>query len=257
MSGLAALQADFQGYLLRGEAAVAARIAASERVPVPVRLAIYGDAYRGRLVDALASNYPALAALLDEDFRELGERYVATHDSPYYNIRWYGEELAQFLGTEERYASTPLLAELARWEWAMRAAFDAADAPVLSHAALGQVDPGDWAQLRFAWHPSLERLDLNWNAPPLWQALTQDGERPPLSFSSEPTPWLIWRQDFTTYFRSLEPLEATALDAARAGWPFGELCEHLCARLGEDAAPLQAARYLQGWIGAGLIRGLR
>jgi len=257
MSALAALQADFQGYLLRGEPAVAARIEASERVPAQARLAIYAEAYRGRLIDALASNYPALAQLLDEDFRELGERYLAGHDSHYRNIRWYGDELARFLGTEERYASTPLLAELARWEWAMRAAFDAADATALGHEALGAVHPEDWARLRFAWHPSVARLDLNWNAPPLWQALTQQGERPPLSFSSEPTPWLVWRQDFTTYFRSLEPLEATALDAARAGWPFGELCEHLCARLGEESAPLQAATYLRGWIGAGLISALR
>ncbi|HUA88736.1 MAG TPA: DNA-binding domain-containing protein, partial [Steroidobacteraceae bacterium] len=110
MSALAALQADFQDYLLRGQTAVAARIEASERVPAQVRLAIYGEAYRGRLIDALASNYPALAELLDADFRELGERYVASHDSHYCNIRWYGDELAQFLGTEERYASTPLLA---------------------------------------------------------------------------------------------------------------------------------------------------
>ena len=43
------------------------------------------------------------------------------------------------------------------------------------------------------------------------------------------------------------------LDAARSGWPFGELCALLCEELGESEAPAQAAALLRGWIGSGLI----
>jgi hypothetical protein len=43
------------------------------------------------------------------------------------------------------------------------------------------------------------------------------------------------------------------LDAARSGWPFGELCELLCDELGDEQAPLQAATLLRGWIASGLI----
>jgi hypothetical protein len=67
--------------------------------------------------------------------------------------------------------------------------------------------------------------------------------------------WLLWRQELTTYFRSLSVTEAKALDAARDGWPFGELCALLCDELGETQAPLQAATLLRGWIDAGLIIG--
>ena len=52
-----------------------------------------------------------------------------------------------------------------------------------------------------------------------------------------------WRQELTTYFRSLPQTEAAALDAARSGWPFGELCALLCEELGEAQAPLQAASH--------------
>ena len=43
------------------------------------------------------------------------------------------------------------------------------------------------------------------------------------------------------------------LDAARSGWPFGELCALLCEQVGEAQAPLQAATLLRGWVAAGLI----
>jgi hypothetical protein len=98
-------------------------------------------------------------------------------------------------------------------------------------------------------------LGLSWNVPQLWQALTQDAERPAASVNREPLQWLLWRRELTTYFRSLQATEARALDAARDGWPFGELCALLCDELGEEQAPVEAASLLRGWIDAGLITG--
>jgi hypothetical protein len=255
MTSLARVQEDFQDYLLRGGTAVEEHVCGSARVPLATRLAIYGGAYRSRLADALANNYGALAKLLDEDFQRLASEYVRTHDSPFFSIRYYGDELASFLAVHEDYAGAPLLAELARWEWAMTAVFDAADAQPLAHAALASVPPEHWAQLRFQWHPSVTRLTLHWNAPQIWQALTGDHARPAAAYSTEPTQWLLWRQELTTYFRSLTDTEAAALDATKRGWPFGELCELLCEQLGEAEAPVQAATFLRGWIAGGLIVG--
>ncbi len=65
--------------------------------------------------------------------------------------------------------------------------------------------------------------------------------------------WLLWRHELTTYFRSLDATEAAVLDAARQGWPFGELCELLCDELGESQAPAHAAALLRDWIASGLI----
>ena len=254
MSDLARVQGDFQNYLLRGEPGVEAHVHGSARVPVATRLGIYGNAYLSRLTEALESNFPALAKLLGEgDFHTLAAEYVRAHDSPFFSIRYYGDALAQFLATHEHYAAAPVLAELARWEWAMTSAFDAADATPLSHEALSSVPPQQWAQLRFGWHPSVQRLTLWWNVPQLWQALAHDGERPPATLAAEPVDWLLWREELTSYFRSLTTTEAAALDAARSGWPFGELCELLCAEVGATQAPLEAATLLRGWIAARLI----
>jgi hypothetical protein len=254
MSALGQLQREFQEYLLRGDEAVVARVAGTARVPAGTRLGIYAGAYRSRLAEALASNYPVLARLLGEaDFDSLAAEYVAAHDSPFYSIRYYGDELAKFLATREHYAAAPVLAELAQWEWAMTAVFDAADAAPLGPEDMARIPPGRWAQLRLRWHPSVQRLTLWWNVPQLWKALSEDGERPEMTLGTAPAEWLLWREDLTSYFRSLGKAEAGVLDAARSGWPFGELCALLCEDLGESEAPAQAAALLRGWIGAGLI----
>lgn len=254
MTDLAHVQDEFQEYLLRGTRAIVGRVVGSERVSVETRLEIYAGAYGSRLVDALKSNYPALAELLGEDdFQALGARYVRTHDSPYFSIRCYGEALAEFLAREADYADVPLLAELASWEWALSEVFDAPDAEPIGPEALAQIAPADWAQLRFTLHPSVRRLALRWNAPQLWKSLTEGGARPELQVLPEPVEWLAWRRELRTWFRSLEPQEAAALGAVRAGRSFGELCELLAEGSGAQAAPAAAAALLRGWLGSGLV----
>ena len=256
MDALSRVQRDFQDFMLRGAPAVHAHVVGSARVPVATRLGVYAGAYGSRLAEALASNYPALAKMLGAaDFGTLAAEYVRAHDSPFFSIRYYGDALAQFLATREDYATAPVLAELAQWEWAMTGVFDAADAAPLRHEALARIAPPQWAQLRFTWHPSVQRLTLWWNVPQLWQALTDDGERPVASLAAAPVPWLLWRENLTTYFRSLPETEAVVLDAARSGWPFAELCELLCDEVGDAEAPAQAAALLRGWVGSGLIVG--
>jgi hypothetical protein len=256
VSTLAQVQREFQDYLLQGDTAVAGQVLGTTRVPVATRLGIYAAAYRSRFAEALTSNYPVLAKLLGEsDFNTLAAAYIATHDSPFFSIRYYGGELAKFLATRADYAAAPVLAELAQWEWSMTSVFDAADAAPLGAEALARIAPARWAQLRLRWHPSVHRLTLWWNVPQLWQALSEDRERPELTLAPTPVEWLLWRENLTSYFRSLPQTEASALDAARSGWPFGELCALLCEELGESEAPAQAATLLRGWITAGLIVG--
>jgi hypothetical protein len=254
VSRLALLQEDFQDYLLHGTSAIEGHVLGSTRVPVATRLGIYGGAYGSRLAEALAGNYPVLAQLCGEsEFATLAARYVQGHESAFFSIRYYGDQLPQFLATHEEYAGAAVLAELARWEWTMTVVFDAGDAVPLDPQALTQVAPQEWAQLRFGWHPSVQRLGLEWNAPQIWQAVNAGEDPPPTTLHPEPVQWLLWRQNLSTYFRSLDASEAAVLDAARAGWPFGELCELLCTQLGVEAAPTQAATLLRGWLAAGLI----
>ena len=258
MSRLTDMQNDFQSFLLRGDAAVEAHVVGTERVPIATRLGIYGDGYCARLSEALQANFPVLTRLLGEgDFATLATAYVRSHESSFFSIRYYGNALAQFLATEADYAGAPVLAELARWEWTMTEVFDAADAASIGAGDLARVAPEEWADLRFDWHPSVRRLELAWNTPQIWKSVTDDTDQPEVTLHAEPVQWLLWRHELRTCFRSLSGAEALALDAAREGQPFGELCVALCAEFGEAEAPARAASFLRDWLGSGLLTAVR
>ena len=257
MSGLGRIQHDFQEYLLRATAGVVDHVAGTDRVPLPTRLRIYSDAYYSRLTEALEANFPALAELLGErDFSRLAAEYIATHDSRFASIRYYGDELAQFLATEPRYRPVPLLADLARWEWTMAAVFDAADADPVDARAVSARPPAEWATMRLAFHPSVHVLEFAWNAPQIWKAINDGSTRPAAAASREPVSWLLWRHNLKEYFRSLDAPEEDALATALSGETFGDVCAVMCAHFREDEAPAEAAGLLRGWIESGMVTAL-
>lgn len=259
MSRLPRIQEDFQSYLLGGDSAgIEQHVVGTQKVPIATRLGIYGDGYVTRLIEGLEANFPVLSKLLgEEDFGALGTAYVRSHDSLFFSIRYYGDRLARFLATDPAYAGAAVLADLARWEWVMTEVFDAADAEPIGTDVLARVAPENWAGLRFDWHPSVRRLALAWNAPQIWKAVSDDAEPPEVAFSAEPVEWLLWRQDLRSYFRSLQPAESVALDAAHEGRSFGELCALLSEDVGEQEAPAKAAGFLRDWIESGLIVAAR
>ena len=256
MSELAGVQGDFQDYLLRGSLAIEAHVVGTARVPLATRLGVYGGAYAPASPRRCRRTSRRSLSCWTRRTSAPSRRITwARIDSSFFSIRYDGHELPQFLGTHPDYRDAPVLAELARWEWTMTGAFDAADATPLTHAALAGFSPQQWAQLRFSWHPSVARLGLGWNVPQLWQALTADTGRPAASVNREPVQWLLWRQELTTYFRSLSATEAQALDAARDGWPFGELSRCCVMSWARRRRRCRRRHLLRGWIDAGLIIG--
>ncbi len=269
MTRLPDIQEAFQRFLLKGDAGIGSHVVGTERFPVETRLGIYGGGYRSRLIEALESTFPVLAHLLGEaDFHVLASRYVSTHESTFFSIRYYGDDMAGFLAAEAEYAKAPLLGELAEWEWAMAEAFDAADAEPIDLGAIAQIAPEDWAELRFEWSPSVRLVRLEWNVPEIWKAVTEtsqdsaevreagDAGKPEPRL--DPASWLIWRRDLQIYFRRLSAQETAALAGSREGQSFGELCGALCEHLGDETqSAQQAAGFLRGWIEAGLIVNTR
>jgi hypothetical protein len=254
MSGLGRIQHDFQEFLLRSTAGIVDHVAGTDRVPLATRLRIYSDAYYSRLTEALASNFPALAELIGEkDFERLAAQYIATHDSRFASIRYYGDELAQFLATEPRYRPMPLLADLARWEWTMAAVFDAADADPVDAGALSGKAPVDWATMRLTFHPSVHVLESAWNAPQIWKAVMEGSARPAAAVSREPVSWLLWRQEMKERYRALGSAEEDALATALSGETFGDVCAVLCSHFKEEEAPAEAAAFLRNWMGSGMV----
>lgn len=256
MTTLRQLQCGFQRYVLHGERDIARHID-STQATADERLMIYAEAYRLRLIEALQTDFVALRGLLgDAGFNELACGYIDAHPSTRPSLRDFGRQLPSFLARDGRYRAEPALAELAAFEWALTEAFDAPDAPALNAETLAALPPARWAGLRLPPHPSLQRIDLSWNVPAIWNAV--DSGTPPPAAESAPHPigWAIWRQQFKIYFRSLPPDEAQALDTLRAGGDFATLCEGLCAWVAPQQAAAHAAGLLKQWVADGLLSGL-
>jgi hypothetical protein len=251
------LQRDLQRHLLGEQSAVCAAIVDAPPLPALERLAIYKNAYRVRLIDALHETYPVLHGLLgDELWVVLGEAFVAAHSSPYRSIRWYGRELARFMSRTPPFDESPVLSEIATLEWTLSEVFDAGDAQALQRSALAAVEPDAWAGLKFAFHPSLQRLEFHWNTAAVWKAMSNDEAPPQPQQGDSPIPWLLWRQNLQNYFRSMSVAEAVALDSALRRRSFGEICEDLGVCLAADAVPAAAAGFLAAWADSGILIGL-
>ena len=87
----------------------------------------------------------------------------------------------------------------------------------------------------------------------MWQALTADPPTPVNAVRGVSSPWLVWREQLVTRFRSMHSEEQQALDKVRADGNFNDVCEVLATLMREEDVPLRAAGLLKGWIGQGLI----
>ena len=256
MSALLKLDQDLKACVLGNTLDMQGQVVGNLQASAEDRVHVYVEGYRLRLLEVLQDNFPGLHGLLgDGQVDTLGRAYIDAHPSTHPSVRWFSRQLPAFLRSTDPYAAHPYLAEMAAFEWAQGLAFDAADADPLDMQALTTVPPESWGEVRFSLHPSLQRLDLDWNMPKLWQALDAE-QSPPEPARANALAWLIWRQELTTRWRSLSADEAWMLDAAQEGKSFGELCEGLCRWHAPEAVAMQAASYLKSWLNDGLVTNI-
>lgn len=260
MPALPEWQQQFQAAILQaGETGAAEALLPAVRragvIPAQ-RLAVYQDAYRLRLTEALHSNFPALARHLGEaGFAALAQAFLQAHPSRHASIRWFGEELAGFLRVAAPWADSPWLAELAAFEWALRHTVDAADATPLTLAVLQALSGDDWLTHRLALQPAATLLAGAWAVPLWWRHLQQNESTAPAQpDAAAGSGWLVYRGAAgAALWRRLDSDEAQALRALQAGLAFADLCEQVEGLVGAAAAPARTAAWLQGWTGEGLL----
>lgn len=260
MQSLSALQTRFQKQLLNpGNDIGISWVSAAGRASPEYQMSVYANAYLCRLKEVLGNDYPAVCKALGWDrFDGFAIEYIQRYPSHSFTLREYGCHFPHYI--DEKVRSDPTcvdlawLSELARFEWALGRVFDAAESEHIRERDLSSIDADEWPRLRFGFTSALCRLDLEWNVPTLWKALTAD---PPAQI--EPCrdgvhgSWLVWRQDLVTRFRSLDANERLVLDSLLAGASFNDACELLARRMDPGMVPMQAAGLLKGWIQQGLI----
>jgi hypothetical protein len=259
VGSLGDLQRAFQDYLLASSESFQAAVRDTKKADRLTLLDVYRDGYALRLIEALTTDYPGLMAMAGPaDFDHMARAYIAAHPSHHPSIRWFGKDVADFLGSTPPYSRTPAAAEMARFEWALGEAFDSPDATPVTADALVALPPEAWETLAFTPLPSLRRLTLEFDVPQAWQR-REDVEPGNLEVerAARSVRWAIWRPELVSNFRSLDEDDAALLDALADGRTFPELCEAIARFTGEEQAPARAAGLLRAWVEGGLIAGFR
>ncbi len=258
MTPLAELQSRFQNCLLDTKNDIDDLLADGGKVAKSVRIGIYTDGYRIRLVDASAGDFTCLSSYLgDDEFEKLINAYLTVYPSRHFSLRWFGRHLCQFLAETQPYAQHPDLLELAQFEWAICDAFDAADVTAVGLDELTALAAEAWPELTLSFHPSLRVLELAGNIPDIWSALNDEKEPPAFVSATAKSSWLVWRHELRVLFRPLDQDEAAALASLRAGENFSAMCERLCAWHAAGEVPLRAINLLKRWIDNGIVTELR
>jgi hypothetical protein len=236
----------------RLRAAVEATIAGDSRLSAAERLDIYAEMYFYRLRDCLAEDFRAVHAVIGPTrFHNLVTDYLLVHPSTHPSLRFAGRHLPRLLDSHPLAAEWPFLADLARFEWAIVDAFDAADAAPLTAQDLESVPAPAWAELHFRLVPSVQLLEARAAVQDAWSQVDR-GEEPAAPLET-PTNLLVWRSDLRVFHRPVEPTEYGALLRARDGATFGAICEDAAARGSADDAATTLFRIVGRWLADGLL----
>ncbi len=197
------LQQGFADALLGRSDAVAAWVDGAGIDPA-ARLRIYRHAVEGTLTAALRAGYPAVHALVGDDFFDaMAARYRLQHPSACGNLQQFGGALADYLAAMPEAQSLPYLADVARLEWRRQLAALAADAlpaDAVAAAAAALVAPD---RLRISLHPSLQWLRSDYAVLTLWQWCQAPSNAVPQVDGGEHV--LLWREGGEVAMAAVSP----------------------------------------------------
>lgn len=222
-------------------------------------MAIYRNAYRARLVDALRDTYERTARWVGEDaFRKAAAHHVISHPPDSWTLDDAGEGFPDTLG--ELFTDDPEVAELGWLEWAMHRCFVSTDATPMDAAGFGQAtasfQEADWASLRLTFMPGTCLAPASHQIGRLWHSLGHEDTEPPDYSAREPLYCIVWREGLKPVFAQVDALEGKALCLMRGGAGYGDACDALIDLLGEEEAVARAGAMLGRWLHRGMIEGV-
>jgi hypothetical protein len=139
---LAELQAAYRGYLLSGDSAPLAPTIVADSFDGPERLAIYRNNFLISLAEALKANFPVTLQLLGTDFFEQAARRFVLAQPPRRPCLFeYGAGFADHLRDLPHLATRPYIVDMARFEFARIAAYNASVEPAVTPETLIGLSP--------------------------------------------------------------------------------------------------------------------
>jgi hypothetical protein len=214
-------QGDFARALRSPDRAVPHGVTSHNSDRPQERFAIYRNNVMVGLVSALEARFPATRKITGADFFNCAAKLFAATQPPRSTLMmFYGEDFPTFLAGFEPAREVPYLADVARLEAARTRAYHAADANLLTPAALSGGFPDALAGMRFILHPSVEIVASGYPIVTIWAMNSGEIDLAPI------TDWrgedaLVSRPGFDVEVRRLPPGAATFLQCLGFGTALG------------------------------------
>jgi hypothetical protein len=252
MPTLRELQRALTAHIVAGDGPpLEAWIRVPEGAAPAARIAVYTEGYPARVTEALRESYPALANILGEgSLAGLSERYRGVLRDEPTNLNDVGAGLPCFLRTDRLTEQLAFLPELAELEWAVTRSFHAAAGDPFDPIDCKDWSIEDWQRAQIRFQPGLALLRSRWPLSALHATRNQDRDEIDVDLEQGGECVLVFRRGFEVAVEAVEPREADAVEAFRAGASLAEVSERLArdGALNDDVVEL-----FQGWVSADLI----
>lgn len=182
---------------------------------------IYRNGFYRACIDALASNYPAVVALLGEAyFRSSAKVYVTQWPPEHGSLAGYGRSFPSYLETLSVELNLPCLADIARLDRAwLDVYFSCASIPLTPQRIAELAQGENELDLQcIALSKSTELLSLDYPVAQIWRKLKDFGRiTDVIELSKQPECVLVWRHNSEMLLRQLSRTEFVFFSALKEG----------------------------------------
>jgi hypothetical protein len=233
---LAQLQSAYRAYLLTGDSAPLAPQIIADAFDAAERLGIYRNNFLISLGEALKANFPVTLQLIGRDFFEqAARRFVLAHPPLRPCLFEYGAEFPDYLRDLPQLSALPYVADMARFEFARVAAYNAPAEQYIAADTLAGLPPErlEAIAIRRARHARI--VIVHAPVPALWKAHQMpEPDLAGIDMTLRLHALLVCRPDRALVVRELDRPTAQFLSAAESETQLGVAAAHCAA--GDDAA---------------------
>jgi hypothetical protein len=189
-----------------------------EEAEAEARLCIHRHHILHSLTEALKANFPVVCQVVDPRFfGYAADAFIRMHPPSSPCLAEYGAEFPDFIRGFEPARALPYLADLARLEWAVMEARNAADAATIAPETLRQVPVVDYPNLTLQLDPSLRLVRTLWTVEKIWAAHQGEEPRAPVELGSQGARLVVRRLAAGIEVEAVEPASFAFMAALRHG----------------------------------------
>ncbi|MFO1101877.1 MAG: DNA-binding domain-containing protein [Methylocystis sp.] len=213
-------QSAFFRALLDPELPAPKGLEARHGLPPDRRFAVYRNNVCVGLVDALAERFPVCRRLVgDEFFRAMARRYVREFPPRTPMLFEYGDGFATFVASFEPAREVPYLADVARLEYAVGAAYHAENATPLAMDAMRALPLDRLEEATATLHPSTHVIASQYPIVSIWRRHMSDEDKTALELDRGEEA-LVVRPELAVVVALLPAGGSAFVDALKAGRTF-------------------------------------